>query len=69
MKAGPAHRSSFLLAASKAARSIHMLVIHACRQRLCKHVGHVVVRPYVAHFDAAVRDVLAHLQIAPVNMP
>eukprot|EP00965_Chrysotila_dentata_P005309 174241-Pleurochrysis_carterae.AAC.2 len=56
------------LTTSNDARGIHMFEMHACRQRLCKHVGHVVVRSYLAHLDVAVGDVLAHLQIAPIDM-
>eukprot|EP00965_Chrysotila_dentata_P050341 1667728-Pleurochrysis_carterae.AAC.2 len=45
-----------------------MFVMHIRRQRLCEYVGHVVVRSYFAHLNVALCDVLAHLQVAPINM-
>eukprot|EP00965_Chrysotila_dentata_P161066 5318313-Pleurochrysis_carterae.AAC.1 len=39
------------------------------RQRLREYVRHVVLGADLAHLDAAMRDVLPHLQVAAVDVP
>eukprot|EP00965_Chrysotila_dentata_P104761 3460347-Pleurochrysis_carterae.AAC.1 len=46
-----------------------MFVMHGGQQRLSKDVGHVIVRSNLAYLDAPVRDVLPHLQVAPIDVP
>eukprot|EP00965_Chrysotila_dentata_P115493 3816729-Pleurochrysis_carterae.AAC.1 len=45
-----------------------MLIVYRCGQRLCEHVGVVVVGVYLAHLDESVRDVIPHLEITPINL-
>eukprot|EP00965_Chrysotila_dentata_P244512 6206020-Pleurochrysis_carterae.AAC.2 len=42
--------------------------MHLGWQRLREHVRNVVVSVYFAHFDTSVRHILAHFQIAPINV-
>eukprot|EP00965_Chrysotila_dentata_P141886 4690141-Pleurochrysis_carterae.AAC.1 len=64
MKAGPARRRIERPPRSNAASGM----MQTRRKRLCEDVRHVVVRSNFAHLDVAMRHVLAHFQIASVDV-
>eukprot|EP00965_Chrysotila_dentata_P167344 5525707-Pleurochrysis_carterae.AAC.1 len=68
MNAGPSRRSSSLPASGDVAGCVHVRAMHVGRQRLCGDVGHVLARVDLADRDASVRDVLSHLQVAPIDV-
>eukprot|EP00965_Chrysotila_dentata_P131510 4347451-Pleurochrysis_carterae.AAC.1 len=68
MNAGPARRFG-TSSLSEPWSCRHVLSMHVRRERLGEDFGRVVVGVDLAHFDAPVRHVLAHLQVSPVNVP
>eukprot|EP00965_Chrysotila_dentata_P100788 3329511-Pleurochrysis_carterae.AAC.4 len=65
--AGPSRRLPSSLASDRASR-VHMLVMLIGRQGLCEDVGHFLGRVDLADLDAPMRNVLAYLQVGPIDV-